>query len=424
MEPSGPASAEQATRAVELAARDSYGRLVAWLTSRCGDLARAEDALGDALERALESWPVSGVPDNPEAWLVTTARRRMIDRARRQQTRDRHAEGVVAHQASVGVGRLQLEAEEALQTPFRTTLPDRRLELVFVCAHPEIPEKMRTPLILQAVLGLDARRIGSAFLVAPSTMGQRLVRAKRRIRDLGLRVELPDGEALVARLPHVLDAIYAAYGTGWNGLDSGATGLAEEALWLIRLVCHALPQSPEALGLLALISYAESRRAARRDGSGAYVPLEEQDVLQWDAELILEGEKALWIAAKHGRPGPYQLEAIIQSLHAHRARTGTTDWASIRRMYEHLVAMAPSIGASIGLAAAHGRLGDPDRGLAVLDGLPDGPVASHQPYWAVRAHLLGQSGAAAELTQAAFDQAIGLCEDPAVRTWLQARRPD
>ena len=395
-----------AARAVEIAARDSYGRLVAWLTSRCGDIALAEDAMADALERALQRWPIDGVPDRPEAWLLTTARRRVIDSARRSQTRVRAAD------------RLRIEAEELVNTPFRTELPDRRLELVFVCAHPEIPQNIRTPLILQTVLGLDAKRIGGAFLVPPKTMGQRLVRAKRQIRELGLPIELPAESELQERLPYVLSAIYAAYGAGWDGaLDEGARGLAEEALWLVRLVVHTLPD-PEALGLLALISFAESRRQARRGPAGAFVPLEEQDTTLWDADLILEGEKALWIASKERRGGRFQMEAAIQSIHAHRARSGRTDWRSVNLIYETLVNTFPSIGADIGYAASFGRLDRPDEGLAVLDAIPSARVDRHQPYWAVRAHLLFAAGHDA---RQAADRAIGLTEDPAVRDWLRRR---
>ncbi|MEZ4320886.1 MAG: DUF6596 domain-containing protein [Myxococcota bacterium] len=395
-----------AARAVELAARDSYGRLVAWLTSRCGDISLAEDAMSDALERALVTWPDQGVPDNPEAWLLTAARRRVIDGVRRTQTRSR------------SVDRLRLEAEEVVQTPFRTGLPDRRLELLFLCAHPEIPANVRTPLILQTVLGLDAKRIGSAFLVPPATMAQRLVRAKRQIKDLGLPLELPGTRALAERLPDVLDAIYAAYGTGWDGaLDEGARGLAQEALWLARLVVHALPQEPEALGLLALISYAESRRSARRSPSGRFVALDAQDTTLWDAGLILEGEKALWIAAKVGRPGRFQVEASIQSVHAHRARSGRTDWVAVNAMYATLLRAWPSVGAAIGYAASFGSLGRADDGLAVLDGLDADRVSRHQPYWAVRAHLCRLADRSDE-ARTCLDRAIGLTEDPAVRDWL------
>ena len=404
-----------AARAVELAARDSYGRLVAWLTSRCGDIGMAEDAMADALERALVTWPEKGIPDKPESWLLTTARRRVIDWVRRDQTRAR------------AVDQLRLEAEEAINTPFRRSLPDRRVEMMFLCAHPEIAVGVRTPLMLQTVLGLDAKLIGEAFLVAPATMGQRLVRAKRQIREMGLSLELPDHGDLDQRLPYVLDAIYAAYSSGWDGAmdggarDDGVGSLSQEALWLARLLVHALPEKPEALGLYALISFAESRRPARRAPDGTFVPLDQQDTALWDQDLLLEGEKAVWIAAKHRLPGRFQLEAAIQSVHAHRHRSGQTNWLAIHRMYETLTTLYPSIGATIGYAASFAKVDRPRDGLVVLDGLDQAKVSRHQPYWAVRAHLLRRAGDS-EAANVALDRAIGLSKDPAVRAWLLASR--
>lgn len=404
-----------AHRAVEQAARESYGRLVAWLASRCRDLHLAEDAAADALEAALRQWPKSGVPANPEAWLLTTARRRMIDGFRRAETR-RDGEPVLKQQLEE-IAALQREAQEAASVPFREALPDKRLELLFVCAHPEVPAAIRTPLMLQTVLGLDASRIGSAMLVKPATMAQRLVRAKRAIAEAAIAFEVPGAEQLPERLGHVLDAIYAAYGTGWA---LGGSGLAWEAIWLARLLVELLPEAAEAFGLLALMLYAESRRAARRSPEGDFVPLEEQDTSRWDQDLIVEAEKALFIAAKKKQPGPYQLEASIQSLHAHRARSGATEWRGIHELYGILAHDYPTLGALIGHAASFGRVGAPSEGLALLDSLPAERVQRHQPYWAVRAHLLAQLEDPA--ASQAYERAAGLSEDPAVQRWLLARR--
>lgn len=393
---------EDARRAVELAARDSYGRLVAWLASRCRDLAMAEDAAGEALEAALRRWPGDGVPANPEAWLLTVARRRMIDRVRRNETR------------RSAIDRLTLEAQEAADTGFRAGLPDRRLTLMFVCAHPAIAQEMRTPLMLQTVLGLSADRIGSAMLVKPATMGQRLSRTKRRIKEAGVPFEVPPPEVLEERVGYVLDAIYAAYGSSWEG---SATGLSTEAIWLARLVVGLAPNVAEAKGLLALMLYCESRRNARRD-DGEFVPLEEQDITRWDHEQILEAEKALWLAAQQKQQGPYQAEAAIQSVHAHRARTGTTDWNAVHQIYQVLDAHFPSMGARVGLAASFGRIGRAEEGLAVLDAL-DGPWERHQPYWAVRAYLLRELQREDALD--AYERAMGLTEDPSIRRWLLAQ---
>lgn len=401
-----------AQTAAEKAARDHYGRLVAWLAAHCGDLERAEDAVSDALEAALRTWPEQGVPRRPESWLLTAAKRRVIDDARRAKTRRDK------------VDRLRLDAQEAASVPFRTGLPDRRLELLLVCAHPDVPANVRTALMLQTVLGLNADRIGSAFLVKPATMGQRLVRAKRSIAAAGIPFEVPAAEALVERAGYVLDAIYAAYGTGWEiAQDTGAlgTGLAREAIWLARLVVDLLPEVAEAKGLLALMLYCESRRAARRDAAGAFVPLHEQVTELWDRQAIDEAESLVRAAASLRQHGPYQLEAAIQSLHAHRLRSGATDWQKIGQLYAVLVERFPSLGAHIGYAASLGRAGAPGQGLALLDQLPMPRVERYQPYWAVRAFLLAELGQA-EGAASAYERAAGLSEDPAVRRWLLAQR--
>jgi len=396
----------------ELIARTSYGRLVAWLARRCGDLALAEDAMGAALSAALVTWPRDGVPANPDGWLLTTARRRVIDQVRRSGTRDR------------GVEQIRAEAERMVEAREPGAFPDRRLALMLVCAHPALPATMHTPLVLQTVLGLTAEQIGSAMAVRPATIAQRLVRVKRQIRELGLDFEEPGPEELAARLPVLLDAIYAAFGTGWADLhlDTASTGLAEEARWLALLVANAT-QHPEALGLLALISLSQARRDARRDEGGNFVPLEDQDPRRWDPEPILEGEKALWAAGRAGEPGPYQLEAAIQSVHVHRRISGRTDWVAICGLYGLLVRDHPSLGACIGYAAALGRVGRADDGLAVLAGLASETVQTHQPFHAVKAWLLAAVGRDAEAREA-YRRAAGLAQDPAVRRWLgQRARP-
>ena len=397
--------------AAELAARAAYGRLVASLAARWRDVARAEDALGDALLAALETWPRTGVPDKPEAWLLTAARRRLVDGAR-------HTTVTAAAEADL---TLMLE-ERAEQEP--SSVPDDRLALLFVCAHPAIDEAARTPLMLQTVLGLDAARIASAFLVAPATMSQRLVRVKARIREAGIRFEIPASPELAARLDAVLEAIYAAYGSGWEdvaGSDPRRRGLAEEAIWLGRLAARLLPDQPEAHGLLALMLYCEARRAARRDAAGAYVPLGQQDSGRWSRPTIEEAERILTGAARFKAAGRFQLEAAIQSVHAQRARTGDTDWQAVALLYEGLLRHAPTIGARVAHAAALGEVRDAEAGLAALDAIPPDDIATYQPYWALRGHLLTATGRATEAGDA-YDRAIGLSEDPAVRAFLLARR--
>ncbi len=399
--------------AVELAARDSYGRIVAWLVSRCGDFALAEDCLADALEAALRQWPDGGVPDNPESWLLTVARRRLIDRRRRRGTRLTHEQDV----RDRALERLQRDAMEAGDVPFREALPDRRLELMFLCAHPEIPREMRAPLMLQVVLGVSAERIAGLVFVAPSTLGQRLVRLKRKLADAALPFEVPAAE-LDERLHDVLEAIYGAYGASSHD-ESFSHGLAGEAFWLAQLLVRLRPEEPEVLGLYSLLCHIEARRPARRSEEGEFVPLQEQDVARWNAALIAEGEAALRKASSASSPGPFQLEAAIQSLHADRRRTGTVDWERVSAMYAILVQRHPSTGARIGLAASLGRIDRWADGLAVLDAIDPSLVERHQPYWAVRAWLLRRAGREAG---DAYDLAIGLAGDPALRTWLIRQR--
>ena len=400
-----------AGQAAELAARASYGRLLAYLAARWRDVARAEDALGDALLAALETWPRTGVPDNPVAWLLTAARRRLVDGAR-------HAGVAAAAEADLKV----MLDERADASP--AAFPDERLALLFVCAHPAIDEAARTPLMLQTVLGLDAARIASAFLVAPATMSQRLVRVKAKIREAGIRFEIPAPGELTARLDAVLETIYAAYGSGWEdvaGADPRRHGLAEEAIWLGRLVARLRPDEPEAQGLLALMLHCEARRAARRDAAGAYVPLGFQDLRRWSRPMIEEAEEVLAGAARLKAAGRFQLEAAIQSVHAQRVRTGETDWEAVTLLYEGLLRHAPTIGARVAHAAALGEARDAEAGLAALDAIPPDEVATYQPYWALRGHVLTALGRAAEAGEA-YDRAIGLSEDPAVRAFLLGRR--
>jgi predicted RNA polymerase sigma factor len=395
-------------RVIEGVARQSYGRLVAYLAARTRDVAAAEDALGDALAAALTAWPRDGVPRSPEAWLLTTARNRLIDRAR-------HVRVHAAAEYTLEV--LVSEPEEAMTD---AAVPDERLKLLFVCAHPAIDPALHTPLMLQTVLGLDAVAIARAFVVAPTTMGQRLVRAKAKIRDARIAFEVPEAHELAPRLDAVLRAIYAAFGTGWEDIprdEVRARDLVTEAIWLARVLQEVLPFEPEVHGLLALMLYCHSRRAARRNPAGAFVPLSEQDPAGWDEAMILEAEAELARAARAGKMGRFQLEAAIQSVHADRRRTGTTDWSAIATLYEGLVRLAPSLGAMVGRAAAVAEVLGAEAGIRLLASPDDASVAGYQPYWAVRAHLLARLDRTDD-ARIAFERAIALADDPAVKRYL------
>jgi RNA polymerase sigma-70 factor (ECF subfamily) len=296
---------------------------------------------------------------------------------------------------------------------------------MFACAHPAIDPAIRAPLILQTILGFDAARIASAFLVSPSAMGQRLVRAKARIRETGIPFRIPDRPELPDRLDAVLAAIYAAFAEGWAdpaGTETRRRELAGEAIWLGRLVASLMPEEPEALGLVSLMLFAEARRVARRDADGGYVPLAEQDVAKWNQDLIGEAEELLVKASVMQRPGRYQVEAAIQSAHVVRRSTGHADWAAIVGLYRILASMVPSPVVAVNRAVAFAQAGDADGALAALDELTGDPrLADYQPYWAARAEILVRVAKKAQAA-AAYDRAIGLEPDPAVRDFLQRRR--
>jgi RNA polymerase sigma-70 factor (ECF subfamily) len=401
-----------AHHAAERVARESYGRLLAFLAVRTRDVAGAEDALADAFAAALRTWPSRGVPDNPAAWLLTTARHRQADAMRRR------------HTWTAGEEHLRLMAEEiehASLTP--DEIPDRRLALMFACAHPAIDAGMRAPLILQTLLGLTADAIAAAFLIPPATMGQRLVRAKTRIQQAGIPLRVPDRDDLPGRLDAVLEAIYAAYSTAWGEIgEDGRSPLVEEAIWLARLVVSLLPGEPEAKGMLALMLYSESRRAARRDAAGRYVPLDEQDVALWNAGQIETAEALLHDANAAGPSGRYQIEAAIQSAHMTRRVSGRDTRRAILALYDHLIALTRSPVAALNRAVALAALDGPAAALESMDPLAsDKRMLRYQPYWAVRGQLLAEAGRTAEAHEA-LTLAIGLSTDEAVRRYLERKR--
>ncbi|MBS1910854.1 MAG: RNA polymerase subunit sigma-70 [Bacteroidetes bacterium] len=397
----------------EAVARRSYGKLVAFLAARTQDVAAAEDALGDAFAAALSHWPRSGVPSNPEAWLLTVARRKMIDTARR------------ARNGEAAAAELQLLAGRGESAGAGAEIPDHRLALMFVCAHPAIDAGIRAPLMLQTVLGFDAKMIASAFLTSPAAMGKRLVRAKNKIRQAGIPFAVPGREELAVRLGAVLDAIYAAFAEGWSipdGTDLARRDLAEEALFLGRLVAGLLPDQPEALGLLALMLHAEARRPARRDEEGEYVPFAAQDTARWDWQMIGLAERLLLHASTLGSIGRYQLEGALQSAHVHRRRTGEGNWPMVLHLYDALHALSSSPVVAVNRALA---IAEVEGAVAALEALyaatADVRLTEYQPYWAARAEMLARTGATPEACHA-YEVAIGLERDPAVRRFLQRRR--
>jgi predicted RNA polymerase sigma factor len=394
-------TADAAQRAADQAARQSYGRLIAYLSARSRNIAAAEDALAEAFRAALEHWPVTGVPNAPEAWLLTTARRALGKSARHVKV------------AQAAEPDLVNQIEEAIATmeSGNDNFADERLKLLFVCAHPAIDPAAQTPLMLQAVLGLDAARIAAVFLEQPATMGQRLVRAKAKIRDAAVRFAVPDVDELPDRLDAVLQAIYAAFTAGWE--DGGP--LSSEAIWLGRVLLALMPEEPEAMGLLSLMLASEARKPARRH-DGAYVPLDRQAMSLWDTAMLAEAEGLLRQAGSRNRFGRFQCEAAIQAVHTARRFTGETDLPALRMLYAALVKLSPSAGAMVGQAA----VSEPQEGLRLLAAIPEKTASGYQPFHAVRADLLQRLGRNAEAASA-YARAIELSSDPHVRQFLWSR---
>jgi RNA polymerase sigma-70 factor, ECF subfamily len=406
-----PTAHPAAQRAAEAAARNAYGRLLAYLAYRWRDIDAAQDALAEAFASALESWPQSGLPESPEAWLMTVAKRNLLQR-------HRHAKVT----ADPAILILLAEGEAAVSDS--PAIPDDRLKLLFVCAHPAIDPEIHTALMLQTVLGLDAKRIASAFLISPTTMAQRLVRAKTKIAQTGIRFELPEAHDLDGRVHAVLEAIYAAYVLGWDtlandALDAGqGTNLVDEALYLADLTATLLPLNAEAAGLLALLLFSEARREARTGPSGEFVPLKDQDCGRWDKSAMRQGSYVLARAQELGQPGPFQLEAAIQSAHCDRAYTGTIPWADIAHLYDRLVLLAPTVGAQVGRAVAVAESGAKLDALALLESLDGKSVSNYQPYWTALGHVQALNGLK-DAARSSYQRALGLTIQPATRIHLQ-----
>ncbi|MEU6783319.1 RNA polymerase sigma factor [Nonomuraea angiospora] len=403
-------------REVEAVFREERGRLLAALVRRFGDLDLAEEVTSDAIEAALKHWPVEGVPPKPGAWLMTTARRKAVDRLRRDQ----------AYAARVAI--LQVEAERAAPAPPADAdggeLPDERLQLFFTCAHPALPAEDRGALTLRCLAGLTTPEVSRAYLVPVQTMAKRIVRAKNKIREARIPFRVPGADELPERLPGVLQVIYSIFTEGYaasSGPDLQRLDLAEEAIRLARILRRLLPSEREVAGLLALMLLVHARRDARTGPDGEPVLLDEQDRGRWDRDLIEEGSALVVTALSGGPPGVYGVQAAIAALHDEAADLATTDWPQVVALYDVLLALDPSPVVALNRAAAVAMRDGPEAGLALLDELAGEPrLRGYHPYLVARADLLHRLGRRPEAA-AAYRAALEVAGSEPERVHLRRR---
>ena len=386
---------------VEAAFRAEYGRAVSVLVRFLGDIDLAEEAVQDAFITALQKWPHTGVPPSPAGWIITTARNRAIDRLRREAKRDeRQAEALLLHTADA--------------PPEEGPVRDERLRLIFTCCHPALAPQAQVALTLRLLGGLTTPQIARAFLVPEPTMAQRIVRAKAKIRDARIPYRVPRDADLPDRIKGVLAVIYLIFNQGYDGTSE----LTAEAVRLGRLLAALMPDEPEAVGLLALMLLVDARGEARRGSGGEFVPLPEQDRARWDGELIAEGQALVRRCLRRGRPGPDQIQAALQAVHSQAATPDATDWGQVLRLYDQLMAVAPSPVVALNRAVAVAETEGPRQALALVDALD---LDAYHVFHAVRADLLRRLGRGTEAVQA-YEQAIARSDSAAERGYLDRRR--